>query len=513
MAINKVEFGGRTLIDLTNDTVSPQNLMSGETAHDRSGAPIVGTATPGSTYTAGDGIDITNDEISVDTEFTEASTRENINSGDTFSTILGKIKKWFSDLVSMFVSKSGDTMTGRLWIDEDANSANSRLNLGNSKASGTTGKSKGVLALFGKNSSYGCFYDDVGLTANRNYYIPDKSGTLALTSDIPDVSGKVNKSGDTMTGALVINRDSEAQATFSRQNTGTTSACSNITLGNNIAEGTVGSTWGRLRLWGKGGYRTDVQAPNATATRTIVFPDNSGTVALTDDLTNYVAKSGDTMSGGLRLSGSDLTLGTTGSNSDDSGDLVYTYGNGNEKIRIWTDNAYTSAIGPLYRVNKKDGTQLYYGRLATMGEVDGKVSKSGDTMTGTLNVDTIGFKRGSYVTSVLGQSSPTQNAEVYIPNANGVLAMDGDPQPTRCPRVTSKNLNNSSSIHDGASMAKFTECGPNCTNLPDSNWYFIMSFDSADTSYGAQLAIGMTTDSCWVRRKDGGSWQSWRKLI
>ena len=45
MAINKVEFGGQTLIDLTNDTVTPEKLMAGETAHDRSGASIVGTAT------------------------------------------------------------------------------------------------------------------------------------------------------------------------------------------------------------------------------------------------------------------------------------------------------------------------------------------------------------------------------------------------------------------------------------------------------------------------------------
>ena len=47
MAINKVEFGGQTLIDLTADTVTPSTLMAGETAHDRSGAAIVGTASGG----------------------------------------------------------------------------------------------------------------------------------------------------------------------------------------------------------------------------------------------------------------------------------------------------------------------------------------------------------------------------------------------------------------------------------------------------------------------------------
>lgn len=44
MGINKVVFGSDTLVDLTEDTVTPETLASGETAHDKSGAVIVGTA-------------------------------------------------------------------------------------------------------------------------------------------------------------------------------------------------------------------------------------------------------------------------------------------------------------------------------------------------------------------------------------------------------------------------------------------------------------------------------------
>lgn len=40
--INKVEYGGETLIDLTGDTVTPQTLLEGATAHDKSGASITG---------------------------------------------------------------------------------------------------------------------------------------------------------------------------------------------------------------------------------------------------------------------------------------------------------------------------------------------------------------------------------------------------------------------------------------------------------------------------------------
>ena len=41
--INKVIYGGRTLIDLTNDTITADKILSGYTAHAASGAPITGT--------------------------------------------------------------------------------------------------------------------------------------------------------------------------------------------------------------------------------------------------------------------------------------------------------------------------------------------------------------------------------------------------------------------------------------------------------------------------------------
>lgn len=43
MAINKVIYGGKTLLDLTGDTVTADKVLSGYTAHDKSGASIEGT--------------------------------------------------------------------------------------------------------------------------------------------------------------------------------------------------------------------------------------------------------------------------------------------------------------------------------------------------------------------------------------------------------------------------------------------------------------------------------------
>lgn len=52
MANNKVQLSdGTVLIDLTSDTVAPDKLLDGVTAHDKSGALIVGNVTFATVYT------------------------------------------------------------------------------------------------------------------------------------------------------------------------------------------------------------------------------------------------------------------------------------------------------------------------------------------------------------------------------------------------------------------------------------------------------------------------------
>lgn len=45
MSVNKVVYGGKTLIDLTGDTVTADKVLEGFTTHDKSGASITGTCT------------------------------------------------------------------------------------------------------------------------------------------------------------------------------------------------------------------------------------------------------------------------------------------------------------------------------------------------------------------------------------------------------------------------------------------------------------------------------------
>lgn len=46
MEKNKIIYGGKVLLDLTNDTVSADTLIEGITAHDKSGQIITGNLVP-----------------------------------------------------------------------------------------------------------------------------------------------------------------------------------------------------------------------------------------------------------------------------------------------------------------------------------------------------------------------------------------------------------------------------------------------------------------------------------
>ena len=64
--VNKVVLGNETLLDLTADTVTPQTLYLGTTAHDASGTAIVGTldSSSGSVYQDADGYLVVDDSES-----------------------------------------------------------------------------------------------------------------------------------------------------------------------------------------------------------------------------------------------------------------------------------------------------------------------------------------------------------------------------------------------------------------------------------------------------------------
>ena len=98
MAVNKVEINGEVKLDLTQDTVSEDTLLQGTTAHDAAGNPIEGkvVTTPvpkTSNLLKGDG----------------AGGVSSAKAGTDYATPAQVADK---------VSKSGDTMTGKLTVPQ-----------------------------------------------------------------------------------------------------------------------------------------------------------------------------------------------------------------------------------------------------------------------------------------------------------------------------------------------------------------------------------------------------------
>lgn len=135
------------------------------------------------------------------------------------------------------------------------------------------------------------------------------------------------------------------------------------------------------------------------------------------DVSNKVDKTGDSMSGPLDLLGSELHLKTTSSSSNDSGDIVWFYGNGQEKARIWTDNDLNATNCRFnIRAYSSSGAQLFSGKIPLLTDVTDRVAKAGDTMSDLLkftntskNIE-VPARSISYVEGAKG------NAGLYMPH-------------------------------------------------------------------------------------------------
>lgn len=115
-------------------------------------------------------------------------------------------------------------------------------------------------------------------------------------------------------------------------------------------------------------------------TDNILYINKAGTIIpLATNLKNF------------NLRGSDLILGTSSSSSNDSSDIQWQYGNGQEKARIWTSDDYTAKTALYFREYKSDGTQLYNGYLV-LGDGTGASGTWGISISG--NATTVTYPQG-----------------------------------------------------------------------------------------------------------------------
>ena len=168
----------------------------------------------------------------------------------------------------------------------------------------------GMIYSFDQTSgNYKQFVLDSSLLTNntiRTYSMPNATGTLALTSDIPSLANYVTLNGiQTITGGKTFTSDlSVAKIAIANSNTlYTTTGYTTLSASN------VGSTSWLGLVWGNGGGNAAVLAFNNTAQFTYTFPATNGTLALLSGTQTFTGAT--TFSSDLLVSG--LTIGRGGS--------------------------------------------------------------------------------------------------------------------------------------------------------------------------------------------------------
>ena len=181
-----------------------------------------------------------------------------------------------------------------------------QLRLGNGTATSSAGGKEGQIRLYGTNATYYITLRPGAIaSSNKTITFPNATGTVALTSDIPDVSGFITTDSDEKlkTEALTSGTTyypilaTGANAAANRQvdstlaglkyvsSAGSTSAVGTATLylGNSTASGTANNEQGVLRQYGTTAYYHDIKAYTGypAANRTIYLPRYAGTMYLT----------------------------------------------------------------------------------------------------------------------------------------------------------------------------------------------------------------------------------------
>lgn len=278
--------------------------------------------------------------------FSEASTRDNLSgSGETMATILGKIKKWFTDLKDLaFIEKDGASSTKYLRGDGTWQ-AFPTIPTVNDKTL-TIQKNGTQVAQFTANSA-----SDV----TANITVPTKVSDLTNDSGFVTTDEKVTGQTQNPTSSTWYNMPfigtSNQKPYYNnglRYKTleGTTSAKgeSIFSIGNSTASGTAGNKTGIIRIYGDGSGYSNLKFGGSSSTRAHTLPDKAGTIALTEDFAtasvNYATSAGSaTDSTKLPLAGGTMTGTLTSQNIIPNG-TSYDLGN----VSNWFRRLYAKVV-------------------------------------------------------------------------------------------------------------------------------------------------------------------------
>lgn len=181
------------------------------------------------------------------------------------------------------------------------------LTLGNSTASTSANWKAGKIFLYSSSAYGGTLVPEAITSSSKTWTLPNKTGTVALTDDIPDVSSFITTDSDEKLKTVALTSGTTyypilatgANAAANRQvdstlgglkyvsTAGTTSAVGTATLylGNSTASGSSGTNneQGVLRQYGTTAYYHDIKAYTGypAANRTIYLPRYTSTMYLT----------------------------------------------------------------------------------------------------------------------------------------------------------------------------------------------------------------------------------------
>jgi len=377
----KFILNNETYLDLTGDTVDSSSLLSGYTAHNRSGEPITGSFDT-SIFVLKAGDTMTGPLIlsGAPTENLHAATKKYVD--DTAAnyvtlttdqditgtkTFIGQKKILFkqsgtSDKLGFTLYKSDSTEQGYLEYNPSNKIDNAPLfTLGNyatttsgicqvgfrrySSVSGANGAYNLLTPLiadaktpFSLTTTYTNFYLPLGFKVNSSNTLKTaKSGVVDLSYYFTYAREGVKQtqsatSSDTALRVLLSNQgtDSEEVAqvkkvnyfTFDTQNSiltifrrgsDNTTVKAGLILGNDVAGGTYGNSYGDIVMYGQGTYYYNITGNNPsealTENRTLTLPNKSGTIAITDDLNSYLPLTGGTLTGNLTISSTSASAG------------------------------------------------------------------------------------------------------------------------------------------------------------------------------------------------------------
>ena len=296
---------------------------------------------------------------------------------------------------------------------------------------------------------------------------------------------------------------------------GTFDGSGDITIGTTFKESTVGAYWNNgavtvrsdgvsemgkyIDLHSKTDTKVDFNTRivcNNTGANTINLPTVDGTFALLSDNVASATK---------LQTARKLTIGSTGKTFNGTADVAWTLEEiGAAATSHGTHVTYataapliagTAAVGTSNKVAREDHVhplQETVNRLATARKFT--IGNTGKTFNGTADVswtlDEIGAASSGHTHNYA--ASPSAGGSAYT---------------LYLPRVT-ENAN----TLPGSNKSVIKEYDPASSNLPNSEWYHILTNHSQDSKYGSQFALGMTADRVYYRNYSVGTWNSWKQL-